>query len=94
MAVDLNATEGHSVKCSRIAPLPATEQRLERAKRPVGGVRPWLLGDRGRRGVCSVSGSRESSSARDGKRDVTAEDRREDAGCESGAVEAPLRSSA
>lgn len=28
MAVDLNATEGHSVKCSRIAPLPATEQRL------------------------------------------------------------------
>lgn len=36
MAVDLNATEGHSVKCSRIAPLPATEQRLRRAKRPIG----------------------------------------------------------
>lgn len=27
MAVDLNATEGHSVKCNRIAPLPATEQQ-------------------------------------------------------------------
>lgn len=59
MAVDLNATEGHCVKCSRIAPLPATEQRLRRAKRPVtawgrgcwgtGVKRRSLLGERERR---------------------------------------------
>lgn len=61
MAVDLNATEGHSVKCSRIAPLPATEQRLLWAKRP---VRRWGRGCKGAEGggregirVCSVSGN-------------------------------------
>lgn len=35
MAVDLNVREGHAAKSNRIAPLPATEQWLQLAKRPV-----------------------------------------------------------